>query len=209
MRNREKISYIVDSFYAIIQTVLFAIIPVLFDNGLIQIILYVSFLFLQLLYLYFLRKYIVDMLSHPGGISTEYLLQANCGICFRSEIITKINEMKELVENKGLANQTNTFDEYAVYLKWKDAADYVVQHFWDGKKTKNTTSDSSNIFLPQNIYMVELMMVVSALINIFKFCNDFNGTKTLFNNHSFTTEVDNLNKSLENMMMFCKNSSLN
>ena len=204
MKNREKISYLVDSFYAIIQTVLFAIIPLIFENNLIQIVLYVSFLFLQLLYLYFLRKYIVDKLSHPGGISTEYLLQANCGICFRSEIITKINEIQELVKDKDLKDQTNTFNEYVVYLRWKDSADYVVQHFWGVEKTKNTTSDSSGTFMPQNVYETELKIAICALIDIYNCLNGFEKTLALFNSESLNNEVHSVWKTLKKMEIFLK-----
>ena len=156
MRKREKVSYVVDSLYAIVQTVLFAIIPVLIKNYSIQVVLYVSFLFLQILYLSFLRNLIIDKISHPEGINTEYLLRINCGICFRNEIMTKIDEIQKSIEINESEEATRKteyalFDEYIIFLKWKDATDYIIQHFWDKNKTKNTIGNFLGRFLPQNI----------------------------------------------------------
>ncbi|MBR3597734.1 MAG: hypothetical protein IKL47_12245 [Clostridia bacterium] len=195
MKKYEVTSTIVDSVYALLQTVLFAVLPNWFakfsDIGFSYIILIIF----QLLYLCFLREIIIDTFVHPDGVSTEYLLKTNGASYFRKELLAKIVEIK----NAMISSEVTIFDEYIIYLKWKESADYVIQHFLEDYSIKNVVKEQTNGFSQYSIYKNELLEIVTILINAYNHYHKFEKSIAMFNCKNLFEKTCDKEKLLENM----------
>lgn len=195
MKKYEVTSTIVDSVYALLQTVLFAVLPNWFARfsviGLSYIILIIS----QLLYLCFLREIIIDFFVHPDGVSTEYLLKTNGASYFRNELLAKIVEINAAMTSSNVT----IFDEYIVYLKWKETADYVIQHFSEDRNVKNIVVEQTNGFSKYNVYKNELLEIVTILINAYNHYHKFEKSIAMFNCKNLFEKTCDKEKLLENI----------
>ena len=161
MKKRSNVATIMDSISAIIETVLFALVPIVFCDSIHhQAFAYVVLLVLQLTYICLLRKKIIDRIISPRGIDTNLILATNCADKVRGKIVAQVHEIQASAESSA-------FDEYVVFLKWKESSTFITQHFWDDRLI-NVVLEENVRYSKDKVYKKELLQIVEVLIEIKK-----------------------------------------
>lgn len=198
MKKRSNIATIMDAISAIIETVLFALVPIAFCNSIpFQIFAYVTLLVLQLVYICLLRKKIIDKIVSPKGIDTDLILTANCADTFRGKIVAQVHEVQ--ASAKG-----STFEEYVVFIKWKEASTFIAQHFWN-ETLINVVLEEHVRYSKNKVYRKELLQIVEILIEAYDQNNQFACSIDLYTCKTFASEIQEIYNKLVKMKNNLKN----
>lgn len=190
MKKRSNVATILDSVSAIVETVLFALVPIVFcDSNHFQAFAYVVLLGLQLTYIILLRKKIIDRIVSPKGIDTNLILETNCADKVRGKIVAQVHELQVSANPSG-------FDEYVVFLKWKESSAFITQHFWDDKII-NVVLEENVRYSKNKIYKNELRQIVAVLIDTYNRYNDFAFSIDLYECKTLKSEIQELYKKLK------------
>ena len=185
MKKLSNAALLIDSVTALIQTILFALVPIIFEKEIFyQIISYLFLLSAQIIYMVFLRKKVVDLLIMPKGIDTDLVLATNCADSLRGKILMQVCEL-------NVASGTSDFDQYVMYLKWQDAALFILHHFWDGQIV-NVVREKSVRQSMKKVYTNELVQYVDILIRTYDKNDKFKKTATLFNCQTLTRDIERI-----------------
>lgn len=192
MKKRSNVATIMDSVSAIVETVLFALVPIVFcDSISFQVSAYLVLLTLQLMYISLLRKKIIDRIISPKGIDTNLILETNCADKVRGKIVAQVHELQVSAKPSG-------FDEYVVFLKWKESSTFITQHFWDDRII-NVVLEENACYSKNKIYKSELRQIVEVLINTYNRCNNFAFTVDLYECRTLKSEIQELYEKLKKL----------
>ena len=192
MKKRSNIGTIVDSISAIIQTVLFALVPIVFCNSIpYQIFSYIVLLILQLAYICLLRKKLIDKIISPNGIDTDLILATNCADNIRGKIVTQVHEIQA-------SSGATEFEEYVVFLKWREMSTFITQHFWCNALV-NVVLEENVRYSKNKIYKNELLQIVEVLINAYSRYNKFVRSVDLYACKTLPSEIEQIYDKLVKM----------
>lgn len=192
MKKRSNVATIMDSVSAIVETVLFALVPIAFcDSTSFQIFAYLVLLTLQLMYISLFRKKIIDRIVSPKGIDTDLILETNCADKVREKIVAQVHELQ-------VSSKLSGFDEYVVFLKWKEASTFITQHFWDDKII-NVVLEENVRYSKSKIYKNELRQIVEVLIDTYNRYNDFAYSIDLYECKTLKSEIQKLYEKLKKL----------
>lgn len=173
MKKRSNVATIMDSISAIVETVLFALVPIVFCKSTpFQVFAYVLLLILQLTYICLLRKKIIDKIVSPKGVDTDLILATNCTDKIRGKIVAQVHEIQTSAESSA-------FDEYVVFLKWKESSTFITQHFWKDRLI-NVVLEENVRFSKNKVYKKELLLIVKILIGAYGRYNQFTRSIDLY-----------------------------
>ena len=198
MKKRSNVAKIMDSISAIIDTVLLALVPIVFCYSIpFQVFAYVVLLGLQLTYICFLRKKIIDKIVSPKGVDTDLILATNCADKVRGKILSQVHEIQASAE-------TSAFDEYVDFLKWQESSTFITQHFWKDKLI-NVVLEENVRYSKNKIYKKELLLIVKTLIDVYKRYNQFALSIDLYACKTLAYEIQEIYAKLEKIENNLKN----
>lgn len=182
MKKRGNVATIMDFISAIIETVLFALVPIVFCDSIpFQVFAYVVLLVLQLTYICLLRKKIIDKIVSPKGVDTDLILATNCADKVRGKIVAQVHEIQASAESSA-------FDEYVVFLKWKESSTFITQHFWNDRLI-NVVLEENVRYSKNKVYKKELLQIVEILIDAYGRYNQFELSIDLYACKTLTDEI--------------------
>lgn len=189
MKKRSNVTISTDSISAIIETVLLAIISIIFsDSILYQIISFIVLLVFKLIYIRLLRKKLIDKVVSPNGMDTDLILATNSAKNLRGKVVAQVYEIQE-------STGSNAFEEYVAFLKWQESATFVTQHFWNNALI-NVVLDESARYSKNKVYKKELLQIVQILINAYDRYNHFTASVDLYACQTLSREIRETNDKL-------------
>ena len=84
---------------------------------------------------------------------------------------------------------TSNFEQYAIFLRWQEAASFVVLHFWNDRLI-NVVLSKETRFLYNKVYRRELLQIVAALSDIYDNNEGFNASIELYNCIVYRAEIE-------------------
>lgn len=202
MKNQNKIELLLDSVIAIAQAILFAIVPIVFNEEYSQqLMAYGGIVVLQMIYIFLLRKLIVNKIVFPHGVEISHIVNKTYNYNFHQRVLPQIIEM--LPSNSNLQ-----FEEYCIFLKWMDSTGVILDSFWDTAKKSvvNVELTKTTEYSKKFVYKNELLQAVNILINIYKTNNSFTDTISLFECSTQKNSLEESFSKLQSMKTYLEKS---
>lgn len=167
MKNRSYVSKTVDSIVAVLQVLILAFIPIVFESNLInKIIAYIVVGICLIAYNVFLRNKIIDAIVSRQTIDINHLKRTNAVAVFYGTIIPEIRSIE------CQDNHPDDFELLSRFLIWKNAIYFVSDHFWNDGHLDNVIESKSTSHSIHSIYKNEVVIISKKLLGL-QLTNDF------------------------------------
>ncbi|MBO4385227.1 MAG: hypothetical protein J5854_07400 [Clostridia bacterium] len=184
MKNKSSVSKATDSLVAIIQTIILAYIPIVFDSNMTyKVIAYFVVGITIIVYILFFRHRIITAIILRRSIDTDKIKEINAVTVFYNIIIPEIR-------NLSCNNlQPDDFELLFRFRVWKNAIWFISDHFWENGELKNVNTLESVTHSINAVYKNEVVSASKKLLEIYS-TNDFSMIIQSYNCETFEKTIN-------------------
>jgi hypothetical protein len=184
VKNKSSVSKATDSIVAIIQTIILAFIPIVFDSNMTyKVIAYFVVGITIIVYILFFRHRIITAIILRRSIDTDKIKEINAVTVFYNIIIPEIRNLS--CNNK----QPDDFELLFRFRVWKNAIWFISDHFWENGELKNVNTSEYVTHSINAVYKNEVVSASKKLLEIYS-TNDFSMIIQSYNCETFEKTIN-------------------